>query len=279
MQGLNKNLLNDEYRRRFIQKCDSMTLNQYLKNMERLSKKNAKFKAIYDSDIKYILSMTKPMSGGGILSLLFGTKVAPGQEAIMSERSVCDTEGYVNRINNLTKDTFCAITTQQTAQCDNRCDTRLGELGTIKKILLADLGCKIQSNDWIRAVRKFIDIVLCCGNTFAKPENEPLRTIYFKELSKLVTSNPKFLKEAFSYSSRILRNESGKLNDAFMREYAEMRATKKTKSKSEYSKIKAALIAKYINKLNPNGFEIVYSSKLIEKIINAYKKANGGNNK
>lgn len=267
----NNMIFDDNYRRTFIKNADHKSLNSYLKNMEKLSMKGGKFKEIYDKDLEYILDLNDKyyQDGGDLLGLLTEKHTQDNRQ--MTEQPVCDTEGYLKRINNLTQNTYCSLTTQQTKLCDNRCVARLQELEMIKKVLYSDKDCIQTNNEWKTAIRKFIDIVLCCGETFAKPENETFRFIYFRDLSKLITSNKKFLQEAFYYLGRVLQNERNKVSDEFMRKYSEMRLKKQTMTKDQYNIMKQNLMREYIIKLDPKGFEMVYTSKLVEKVLNSYK--------
>lgn len=267
----NNNIFDDNYRQTFIRNSDHKSLNSYLKTMEKLAKKGGKYKDIYDKDLDYILTLndTYYQDGGDLLGLLTEKQNTDNRQ--MTEQPVCDTEGYVKRINNLTNNTFCSLTTQQTQVCDNRCVARLQELETIKKVLYAEKDCIKTNGDWIKAIRKFIDIVLCCGEVFARPENETFRIVYFKDLSKLITSNKKFLQEAFNYLGKILQNEKNKISEEFMRKYSDMRSKKGSMTKEQYNTQKQSLMREYVTKLEPRGFEMVYSSKLVEKVLNAYK--------
>jgi hypothetical protein len=269
----NNNIFNDSYRKNFIKNADYKSLNDYLKNMDKLSKKGGRYVDMYNKDLEFILTLndTQYQNGGNIFNLFTVTK-SDGSKRILSEQQpVCDTEGYVNRITNITKNSYCSLVTQQTNNCDNTCVNRFNELDIIKKVLDDNISCKTNTFDWVKAVHKFIDIVLCCGDLFSKDEYEPFRTIYFKELSKIITHNENFLKESFGYLTKILQNERGKLSDEFMKKYSDLRLKKQTLTKIQYKSDKDKLIKEYIVKLGPNGFQTIYSSKMVEKIVNAYK--------
>lgn len=269
----NNNIFDDEYRRNFIKTADYKSLNSYLKTMDKLSQKGGKYKEIYYKDLDYVMSIndTHYQDGGDLFGLLTDKPQSAGQ--YMTEQPVCDTEGYIKRINNLTQNTFCSLTTQQTKLCDNRCEARLAELEKIKTVLDAEKQNVKTGNDWVKAIHKFIDIVVCCGQTFAKDNNKIFRELYFKYLSKLIISDKKFLHEAFNYLGKILQNEKGKLSEDFMRKYSDLRVKKNSMTTEEYRNKKQALMSEYIVNLEPRGFETVYTSKLVEKILNAYKKS------
>lgn len=267
----NNDIFNDEYRKNFIKKANYKSLNDYLKNMEKLSKKGGIYLEMYNKDLEFMLIQNDTyQNGGNIFNLLTGSKSNPNNK-LMSEQPVCDTEGYIGRINSITKNSYCSLVTQQTNNCNNRCSNRFNEFESIKQALNNNISCKSNNKDWVRAIHKFVDIMLCCGNLFSKDEYEPLRTIYFKDLTKIITHNPKFLKETFSYLGKILQNERGKLSEEFMKKYLELRNKKNTFTSQQYKEEKEKLIKYYIEVLGPNGFQTVYMSKFVEKIINSYK--------
>ena len=271
--GDKNNIFNDDYRKNFLKMSDVKSLNEYLKNMEKLSKKGGKYLEMYDKDIDYLLGITDTQNqNGGNIMKLFGMGNKDKNTASEKQVSeVCNTEGYVNKITNITQNSFCSIVTQKTQNCDNTCVKRFDELNIIKQTLSDDMACKGKNNDWIKAISKFIDLLMCCGNLYSQDSYEPLRTIYFKDLSKIIVNNPKFLKEAFSYLNKILQNERGKLSNEFMKSYAELRNSKSSLTQSQYIAAKEQLIANFITKLGPSGFQTVYISKFVEKVIYAYK--------
>lgn len=270
----NNNIFNDEYRKNFLRIADYKSLNDYLKNMDKLSKKGGKYLDMYSKDIDYLLTLndTQYQDGGNIMNLFMrgNNKSTSSEKQQMTE--VCNTEAYVNKITNITQNSYCPIVTQKTNKCDNTCVNRFSELQSISQVLSDDITCKKQSSDWIKAIRKFIDILICCGSTFSQDQYEPLRTIYFKNLSKLITNNPKFLKEAFTYLNKILQNEDNILSEDFMKQYSELRNKKHTMTQAQYITAKEKLIGDNIIKLGPSGFQTVYTSKFVEKVIYAYKK-------
>lgn len=265
---INTNILNPEYRKNFLRKADVNGINEYLKYMEKLSKRGPNYLQLYSDDIDFLLNSNDSafQIGGNIFSLLTGKKE---NNQIVSE--VCDTQNIVNKLNNITGNSFCSLTTQKTKKCDNRCETRMDELNNIRDVLKKENSCASASMDWIPAIRKFSDIVLCCGSVFSQAEYEPFRTIHFKEIAKIISHNPKFTKESFNYLARIFKNEKNKLSDEFMKKYHELRKKKNSLSSEQYHIEKSNLITTYINKYGDKGFEIVYASKLFEKVINSYR--------
>lgn len=267
----NNNIFNTDYRRKFLKLADLPTLNEYLKNMERLSLKGGKYLDIYNSDVEYLINMNDSvfLKGGGFLDVFFGK-----QEV---QKPVCDTEAAIKKINDITQNSYCSLYYQQTKKCDNRCLPRLDEIDSIRSVLQKENTCVCTGKDWIKAIHKFIDVVICCGSFFSKDEFEPFRTVYFKDIVKLLTTNEKFLKETYKYLSKIIQNENSIISDDFIREYHILRAKKSTTPIASYNEEKEALIKKYLttfDKLGDNGFSIIYTSKLVEKIRSSFKRMN-----
>jgi hypothetical protein len=271
----NDKIYNDDHRRTFLRNADPRSLNEYLKNMEKLSKRKPQYMEIYTKDLDFLLNVNDAQyqNGGNILNFFGGGK-NNNNNSEKQATEVCNTEVYVNRIKNITQNSYCAITTQKTKNCDNTCDNRFNELQLIKQILVNDASCIKSGNDWIKAITKFIDIMICCGTTFSLEQYEPLRTVYFKELSKVIANNPKFTKEAYFYLNKILSNEKNRLSTDFMKAYSKLRSEKTKTTRTQYDAAKEKLIGEYIVKLGPLGFQIVYTSKFVEKVINAYKQQN-----
>lgn len=260
-------IYNDETRKKYINKMSPMALNDYLKNMEKLSKKRPEFMEIYNKDLDFLLSSPiKTQKGGNpLINLFMGNTNSTASE-------VCATETYINRINNITNNTYCPVITQKTKKCDNTCSSRFNELDNIKTVLKED--CRKKTSEWVTAVHRFIEIILCCSSLFGKAEYEPFRDVYFKDISKLIASSPKFTKESFSYMNKIMQNQKNIISEDFMKEYSELRNKKKTMTYTQHKTQKEKLIGDYITKLGQNGFQIVYTSKFVEKIIYAYKNQN-----
>lgn len=273
----NNKIFDDKYRENFLKTADPLSLNEYLKNMQRLSKrKGGKFQEIYNKDMSYLVNLndTVYQDGGNLGTLFSGLPMSfnsfGGGSTASAMTEVCDTEAYIGKINNITKNTYCGLTTQKTNNCNNTCEARFQELESIKKALNPD--CKGINPNHITAIHKFIDIIMCCGSVFSASDYEPLRTIYFKDLSKIITKNNIYLKEAFAYLSKILQNEKDKLSEAFMRDYVELRNKKASTPRPAHKAAKDKLIAEYITKLGEGGFAKIYASKLVEKVIHSYKK-------
>lgn len=251
-------LSNKDHRREFIRNADYKILNEYLKNMEKLSKRGQQYLDMYNDDIEFILEGGDGFQVGGddsINYMLFG-----GTLPTISENPVCDTEAYVQKINTLTSGSFCSLTTQQTRNCDNTCISRFNELDNIK----AALKCN-NVNTLVQAVRKFIDIVMCCSSLYTHDHKMLLET-YLKDISSLIKNNPHAVRESYKYFSKILGNEKNRVSMEFVTEMRKLRSERNTLG-TKYKPAKKELIAKYIKSI---GFEKTVTSKLIEKILSLH---------
>ena len=99
------NIFNTEHRRKFIKNTTINTLNEYLKNLQKLSLKGGKYLDIYNEDINFLMDNDDVIEnifqkGGNIFDMLVGNKKG---ESKKSEINVGDTEVFVKNINNLTR--------------------------------------------------------------------------------------------------------------------------------------------------------------------------------
>jgi hypothetical protein len=269
---MSNNIFNTEYRRGFIKSTDINKLNVYFKNLQKLSLKGGKYLEIYNDDIEFMNQLDEDVIqiGGNLLDRFFLKK----EEACgkpQKNQPICDTETYLTRLNNITQNSYCSIVTQQNNICDNRCKNRFQEIELIYNVLSDRNTCN-KNNDWIKAIRKYIDILICCSDEYSKPEYESFRTVYLKGIASVILETPIFLKEAYNYLCKILNNEKNKISEDFMREYRGLRKLKMQIHPKEYNDKKTELIKKYIQKLGPNGVGIVYASKVSEKIAELYRK-------
>ena len=111
----NDNIFNKDYRRKFISRADSNRLNDYLKNLEKLSiKKGGKYTEIYNDDLNFLMDMMDEMekkdvisqSGGHLLNMFVGINIKPSKKLNsknnVEESEMQDTETYISRINKIT---------------------------------------------------------------------------------------------------------------------------------------------------------------------------------
>ena len=57
MSDKNK-LFDDNYRENFLRTADPLTLNDYLKNMEKLARKGGKYLEMYNKDLYYLINLS-----------------------------------------------------------------------------------------------------------------------------------------------------------------------------------------------------------------------------
>lgn len=103
------NIFNKEFRINFLKKADSNTLNDYLKNLEKLSKKGGKYLEIYNDDLFFLNEMIDNStddifnSGGGVFQMMTNQKTKPqkNNNDNVEYSEVQNTETRVNKINHI----------------------------------------------------------------------------------------------------------------------------------------------------------------------------------
>ncbi len=232
-------IFDDTYRETFIKNSDPLTLNNYLKNMQSLSKKGGKYLEMYNKDLMFVLDLNDDFQDGGNMA------------SCLSEKP-CDTEVYIDRFNSITQKTVI---------------NPKSELDNIKDTLLNN---KISYENRKKAVIVFIDSLFNHNPVFMKEYNgEKISNIL--AISNIISKNIEYMKDGFIYLTKVLQTSRNKISEEFMKEYMELRNKKIIKDISkDYHHIKNKLIKEYSDKV---GTEKVYTSKFVEKIINAYKKA------
>ncbi|ARF09793.1 hypothetical protein Indivirus_3_42 [Indivirus ILV1] len=240
MSDMNK-IFDDKYRENFLRSADPLSLNNYLKNMERLSRKGGKYFEIYNKDMIYLLDLNDTIfqDGGNLGSLFIHSNLSESQSQnnLLTEQPH-DTEVYIDRINNITKKTFSS------------------EFESIKEILMS----KSNYDDKKKAIIKFIDEIT---NPISIKE---FNVHIVNDLSNIIAKNTVYMKDAFTYLTKLLQNNKNMISEEFMKEYSNLRSKK---NMSEYQLLKEKLINDYIKQI---GIRKVYVSKFVEKIINEYKK-------
>jgi hypothetical protein len=241
----NNNILDDEYRRNFIKSADGKSLNDYLKNIERLSKKGGVYLEIYNKDIDFILTLNDTIfqDGGSIFNLVNEKKEDDENEnknnATMTEQ-VCDTEGYIKRIDNIINKTS---------------SQKVQELSIIKQHLTNN------QNNKMSIIQRFVDIVKNTDNSLTQEEFNLI-----KQIINIIASNKNYMKNAYTYMGKVL--DKNKISEEFIKKLSELRNNKANLTKIQYNKEKENLLKNYVKKY---GFNSICVSKLVEKIIYAYK--------
>ncbi|AYV76945.1 MAG: hypothetical protein Barrevirus5_4 [Barrevirus sp.] len=246
----NNKIFDDTYRQNFIANTDPIKLNDYLKNMERLSRKNNKYLEMYNKDIFFLVELNDQMSQNESTSL----NLLPGYNNMMTEQE-CATDVYIGRFNNITQATITTVPKVPKAE---------NELETIKNTLANPLDTLTENKK--KAISRFIDIIMYCESVFIK-EYDITKIEYINTLTKLIANTNSYMKEAFIYLTKILQTNKNKVSEEFMKSYIDLRTKKKL---SDYKSLKKKLLTDYLNKL---GQEKLYASKFVEKIIDRYKRS------
>ena len=241
-------LFDDNIRRKMISTMDFKTLNEYLKNMDRMAKrKGGKYLEIYNKDLEYTMTLTDTeyQDGGNLFSLsgiqnnnITNNDSSDEEKQTTMTEQVCDTEAYVQRINNII----------------NKTPQKETELNLIKT--------KITKNNDKNCIYRFIDIVKSIDNSLTQNEYNLI-----KELTKIITNDKILIKDAFDYMGKALGKTD--VSQEFIQKLSELRSNKTKMSKQQYNNEKDILIKNYIKK---SGFKNVCISKLVEKIIYTCRK-------
>lgn len=249
-------IFDDNARRKLISTMDFKTLNDYLKNMDRIAKrKGGKYLEMYNKDLGYVMSLndTDYQDGGDLLNLFpkqndddidddddddLKVNIKENENDITMTEQVLDTEAYVQRITNII----------------NKTPQKETELAMIKT--------KLTKNNDKNCVYRFIDIVKTVDNSLTQNEYNAI-----KELTKLIIHDNILLKTAFEYMGKTLNQAN--VSQEFVKKLAELRLIKHKMTKQQYNNEKDLLIKYYIKK---NGFNNVCQSKLVEKIIYICRK-------
>ena len=253
-------IFDDKYRENFIKTADILTLNEYLKNMQRLSRKGGIYLEMYNKDISYMLDINDSefQDAGNTSSVLS----KPSTDIVTEQPA--NTEVYLDRFNNITQ-RVVANTTQRVINTNKPIISKKSELENLKDILLDN---KQSYNHKKKAVTDFIDNLFDQNAVFLK-EYDAIKIQNTLDISNIIAKNIDLMKDAFLYLTKILQNNRNKVSEEFMKDYIELR-NKKLLNIKDYQIIKNKLITDYTNKI---GSEKLYTSKFVEKIINAYKKA------
>lgn len=244
---MNDKLFDDNSRMKLISTMDFKTLNEYIKNMDRIAKrKGGKYLEIYNKDLDYIMSLndTEYQDGGNLFSL-FGTNNKKNnddddddEKQVTMTEQVCDTEGYVQRINNIM----------------NKAPQKETDLVKLKNTLTTTKNKAL--------VQKFIDIVKSVDNTLTQKEYNLI-----KDITKTIVNDKVSLKDAFEYMGKVL--DKSAVSQELVQKLSILRTQKSKLGKQQYNNEKDQLIKKYIKDL---GFKNVCISKLTEKIIYVCRK-------
>lgn len=249
---MDNNIFDDNYRKKFLDTADCVTLNKYLKNMEKLAQKQGdkykKYAEIYYKDLDYLLNNSECTTNNNVFSLF--TEGDPKNMDKFKDMSItseqpCDTEGYVNKINNLFS-------------------PKVNELKLVK------LNLESLNPNYKKYIGEFINIIININVNFTSVDHKQV-SVYLNEGVKVIVHNEIYLREAFLYLGKMLNGKRGLLCDELMKKLAELRSKRHNISKDKYELIKGKLLEEYIVKV---GFNVVCVTKLVEKVIYSYKNLN-----
>lgn len=267
----NNNIYNENYRKNFLKNADFKSLNSYLNNMEKLSKKKGgEYLEMYNKDIEFLLALNdKQQDEANLFNMLGGNnKIEYNNNYTLTEYTVCNTEGYINKLNNITQNASKYLGVMMT-EADPGTKNILNELENIKNTLIEETFYEKSDKKWMDAIKRYINILINANNYFSEDEHDIIRSTYFKEIPKFIISNRKFVKESFLYLTKIINNNPSKISKDYVKEFAELRAQKGNLSKEEYIQKKEDMIEKFIKK---GGFGLTITSKFVERLIESYKK-------
>lgn len=252
------NIYDDNYRKNFLKNADFKSLNDYLKNLEKLAhKKGNRYLDMYNKDLEFLVHMNDklyPDNDENQQELLLG---ASSILCTLTEHAICDTEGYLKKIHNITQNTTNI--------------NKFKELESIKQTLINETTSPLNTvnNNWITSIHKFIDILFSYTKLFSPDEHESFKVIYLKDITKLIVDNKKFIKEALVYFDKIIKSNKQQISKDLITKLSELRNKKNTMPKNQYKTEKEIIITNAITKYN---HEIAYTSQFLEKIMSAYKR-------
>jgi len=251
---MDNKIFDDKYRMVFIRNADFKTLNEYLKNMERLSKKGGKYLEIYNKDMEYLLNNDILNSGPDAMSIFFGNNL---------EIDIGDTETNIQQINKITQNTVTKNKVEK-----NNIVRNLNELSQIEICIRNEYDNYTEQN--IRkSTKNFVDIVMSCSTMISDDESKKNFINCFKIIASLIRDNKIAVKEGYKVFSIILSKNKNRVAIDFIKNLKSLHNGKNKISVEQYNQQKYDLID---NAINIYGLDITLSSILFQKIYNEYKK-------
>jgi len=241
---MNEKLFDNNYRRMFIKNADFKVLNEYLKGMEKLSKKGGRYLEIYNADIEYLLDDDIFPPDTISLDMFFGNR--PNNNSNYTESAICDTETNLNHINKIID-----ISHNKNVQ------DYLNKLNKIEDDLRNDNNIK-------HTVKNFIDIVVLCSLINSLSESQIQE--YFKNITSLIKDNKTAIYEGYKYFDVVLKKHKKKIIIDFIKK---MSVLKKNKNNNVNYKLEKDILIQ--NSCDIYGFESIMVTILFNKIYSAYK--------
>lgn len=255
---MDSKIFDNNYRITFIQNADFKTLNEYLKNMERLSKKGGKFLELYNKDVEYLLNHDIFDSGPDALNLFFATD---------SEVAIGDTETNIQHINKITQNTINKNAPTNT-KIKNNIVQKLNELNKIE-ICIRDEYDQYNDQSIKNSVRNFINIIMSCSLMVSDGESKQNLMYYFKIITSLIKDNKIAIEEGYKYFSGILKKNNSKIIIDFIKKSKVLRNDKNKIPYQQYKKQKNDLIQ---DSISLYGIDNILTSILFNKIYTEHKK-------
>ena len=295
--NINK-MLDVEYRRKLIDELDDFVLNEYLKNLQRLSTRKDVYKPIYEDDLKYLKEKNRLVvtakEHAKTFRLWFGNIIGENdaifdkkkQDLIFDkvsssvnrtthqeESEMQNTEVYLSRIHELSKpiddpELYKKYLKQYKT-------IKQGQLNDIKTSLtkLAKYSDfeKEHERKYSQTIGNYFDILLDCDNLFRKFDSEFQRDLYFDDISKIILSNKTFLKFAFNYLKKVLPVKKNKVCAQFLKDYTDLRKTKENIEHDVYKEKKHVLENIVHETYGNKSLGLLHTSKIIGRIVVSHK--------
>lgn len=232
-------------RRNFIKNASHKQLNDYLKMLEKLSKKGGKYLEIYNADIQFILDMSDNEIASGS-SLLGNFTRNPTDSEVPLNTVMC-----LNKINNMT----------QSAQ--HKWDNEIVRLNTIKSA--------INSDKSIDGINNFVGFIFEMGSNkngiFNSDIYKDIEEAYFKPIITEIIKSRTRISHIYKIFSKLDKAHSQYVDNNFVVKYTKFKATKTTDPNYKENKQK-------FNKLNDQmlGTFSFFVSCLVGKILINYKR-------
>ncbi len=305
-----KKIFDKNFRTKFLNNANFSQISEYLKSMEKLSKKGGEYLKIYNEDVSYVLNSDNILKDSRKINI-FGEMTL--NLDTMTER-MCDTIGYLDRIENVTLNTYIVSDTRtdnhsksnnsksnqsnkinQSNQSNKinqinqinqnldksfeifnkKCLIKIEELEKIEDIL-SDYKLNQQSIikpvDWQKAINRFIELIIICGKEVTQKPHILFNSMSYTMICNLITKTEKYLDFAYMIFSKLLKSEVI-IDRNLIKNFNSLRQLKKTDPK-KYSLNKKKLILQELEDRNDRDKNSIFVSKFVEKIINAKSQQN-----
>lgn len=285
---MNNNILDDEYRKKFLSSADNKSLNKYLKYIEGLAKKNNKYMEIYQKDLEYVMELNKNEChvNANVFGIFKGCNFTATKCSEYSECSEmpCNTEGFVTKINTVFTNNknrndvnhpasvkgarnvnyVNNLNANYDAEHINANKNKILELKSIlQKLSMSQSNHSVYIEQFIHAI---LSLNIIENNNNENNYHAHIFKEYYKKIIKTIISNKQFLLETFNSIGKMIKKND--ISEEFIRKYNSLKADKKKLSNEQYTKNKLFMFQEYEKKI---GIRKIYVSILVNKVIHAYK--------